>query len=266
LSVPTEPTFYIKFNPKIQVLITMLNINFAGKTNVGLKRSSNEDVFIIEGQKGFCLVADGLGGAAAGDIASRFFAEATVEVFHKAADLDEENVVMRIQESFRLAHDKIRDHIRENPLHDGMGCTAELLAFSDQGFVVGHLGDSRTYRFRDGHLKQLTHDHSLVQDQLDKGLIGEEKARRHPLRNVILKAVGIDEDLALDLIRGRTYPEDQFLLCSDGLTDMVEDVAIGNVFNSPIPAGKKVDQLIDLALAGGGKDNITVVLIEIKGS
>ena len=180
--------------------------------------------------------------------------------------MDEENVVMRIQESFRLAHEKIRDHASRNPLHKGMGCTAELLAFSDQGFVVGHLGDSRTYRFRNGNLKQLTHDHSLIQDQLDKGLIGEEKARRHPLRNVILKAVGIDEDLALDLIRGRTYPEDQFLLCSDGLTDMVDDVAIGNVFNSPIPAGKKVDQLIELALSGGGKDNITVVLIDIKGT
>jgi len=244
--------------------MTMLNINFAGKTNVGLKRSTNEDVFVIEGQRGFCLVADGLGGAAAGDLASRFFAEATVEVFRKAADLDEENVVMRIQESFRMAHDKIRDHVSKNPLHNGMGCTAELLAFSDQGFIVGHLGDSRTYRFRNGHLKQLTHDHSLVQDQIDKGLIGEEKARRHPLRNVILKAVGIDEDLALDLIRGRTYPEDQFLLCSDGLTDMVDDVDIGNVFNSPLPADKKVDRLIDLALSGGGKDNITVVLIDIN--
>ena len=244
----------------------MLNINFAGKTNVGLKRSANEDVFIIEGQRGFCLVADGLGGAAAGDLASRLFAEATVEVFRKSADLDEENVVRRIQESFRLAHDKIRDHVRKNPLHKGMGCTAELLAFSDQGFVVGHLGDSRTYRFRNGRLKQLTHDHSLVQDQIDKGLIGEEKARRHPLRNVILKAVGIDEHLSLDLIRGRTYPADQFLLCSDGLTDMVDDVDISNVFNSPLAADKKVNQLIDLALSGGGRDNITVVLIDIQES
>jgi len=244
----------------------MLNINFAGKTNIGLKRSSNEDAFVIEGQRGFCLVADGLGGAAAGDIASRLFAEATVEVFRKSTDLDEENVVSRIQESFRLAHDKIRDHVRENPLHKGMGCTAELLSFSDQGFVVGHMGDSRTYRFRDGRLKRLTHDHSLIQDQIDKGLIGEEKARRHPLRNVILKAVGIDENLSLDLIRGRTYPNDQFLLCSDGLTDMVDDVDISNVFNSPLSADKKVNQLIDLALSGGGKDNITVVLIDIQGS
>jgi serine/threonine protein phosphatase PrpC len=244
----------------------MLNINFAGKTNVGLKRSTNQDAFIIEGERAFCLVADGLGGAAAGDIASRFFAEATVEVFRKAADLGEENVVTRVQESFSRAHEKIRDHVTRNPLHKGMGCTAELMAFSDQGFVIGHLGDSRSYRFRNGQLKQLTHDHSLIQEQIDKGLITEEDARRHPLRNVILKAVGIDESLALDLIRGRTYPDDQFLLCSDGLTDMVDDIAIGSVINSPLPGDKKVDQLIDLALSGGGKDNITVVLIDIQGS
>jgi len=244
----------------------MLNINFVGKTNVGLKRSTNEDTFIIKGELGFCLVADGLGGAAAGELASRFFADATVDIFQQATDMNENKVVERIQNSFRLANDRIRDHVMRNPSHKGMGCTAELMAFSDQGFVIGHLGDSRTYRFRNGLLKQLTHDHSFIQEQVDKGLITEENARRHPLRNVILKAVGINESLALDLIRGRTYPEDQFLLCSDGLTDMVEDITIGKVFKLPIPANKKVDQLIELALSGGGKDNITVVFIGINGS
>ena len=244
----------------------MLNINFAGKTNIGLKRSANEDTFIIKGELGFCLVADGLGGAAAGELASRFFADATVDVFQQATDMIENKVVERIKNSFRLANDRIRDHVTRNPSHNGIRCTAELMVFSDQGFVIGHLGDSRAYRFRNGLLKQLTHDHSFIQEQIDKGLIAEENARRHPLRNVILKAVGINEILALDLIRGRTYPEDQFLLCSDGLTDMVEDITIGKVFKLPIPANKKVDQLIELALSGGGKDNITVVLIDIKGS
>ena len=178
----------------------------------------------------------------------------------------EKNVIERIQNSFRLANDRIQNHVERNPLHKGMGCTAELMAISDQGFVIGHLGDSRSYRFRNGQLKQLTHDHSLVQEQIDKGLISEEDARKHPLRNVILKAVGIHENLTLDLIRGRTYPEDQFILCSDGLTDMVEDTTIGRIFQSAIPADKKVDQFIELALSGGGKDNVTVVLVEIKES
>lgn len=244
----------------------MLNINFAGKTNVGLKRTANEDTFLIKGELGLCLVADGLGGAAAGELASRFFADATVEVFQQATDMIEENVVERIQNAFRLANERIRNHVEQNPEHKGMGCTAELMALSDQGFVIGHLGDSRAYRFRNGHLKQLTHDHSFIQEQIDKGLIAKENARKHPLRNVILKAVGINESMALDLIRGRTYPEDQFLLCSDGLTDMVEDKTIGEVFDSAIPVNKKVDRLIDLALSGGGKDNVTVVLIDIKGS
>ncbi len=244
----------------------MLNINFTGKTNVGLKRSANEDTFLIKKEMGFCLVADGLGGAAAGEQASHLFAEAALEVFQHANDLIEENVVERIQHTFRLANEKIRDHVEKNPAHKGMGCTADMMALSDQGFVVGHLGDSRTYRFRDGRLKQLTHDHSLIQDQIDRGLIAEETARQHPLRNVILKAVGIDEDPALDIIRGRTCPNDQFLLCSDGLTDMVEDDALGDVLRSPASASEKIDQLIDLALAGGGKDNITVVLMDIEES
>ena len=244
----------------------MLNINFTGKTDVGLKRSANEDKFVIKGELGFCLVADGLGGAAAGELASRFFADATVDVFKQATDMIEKNVVERIQNSFRLANDRIQNHVKQNPLHKGMGCTAELMAFSDRGFVIGHLGDSRSYRFRNGLLKQLTHDHSLIQEQIDTGLIAAEDARKHPLRNVILKAVGINESLALDLIRGRIYPEDQFILCSDGLTDMVEDITIGRIFQSAIPADKKVDQLIELALSGGGKDNITVVLIDIKES
>jgi protein phosphatase len=244
----------------------MLNINFAGKTNVGLKRSANEDTFVIKGEMGFCLVADGLGGAAAGELASRFFAEASLEVFQHTGDLTEKHVVERIQNSFQLANEKIREHVEKNPAHKGMGCTADLMALSDQGFVLGHLGDSRTYRFRDGQLKQLTHDHSLIQDQIDRGLIAEEKARQHPLRNVILKAVGIDEDLALDIIRGRTYPHDQFLLCSDGLTDMVDDAALEEVLRTQVPAQQKIDRLIDLALSGGGKDNITVVLVEIEES
>ena len=242
----------------------MLNINFAGKSDVGLKRSANEDTFVIKGELGFCLVADGLGGAAAGELASRFFADAALEIFEQATDMIEKNVVERIQNSFRLANDRIQNHIKRNPSHKGMGCTAELMAFSDQGFVIGHLGDSRSYRFRNGFLKQLTHDHSLVQEQIDKGFIAEEDARKHPLRNVILKAVGINESLALDLIRGRIYPQDQFILCSDGLTDMVEDTTIRRIFQSAIPAEKKVDQFIELALSGGGKDNITVVLIEIS--
>jgi protein phosphatase len=244
----------------------MLSFDFYGKTDVGRKRSNNEDTFLINGERGFCLVADGLGGAAAGELASRIFAETTTQVFRSATEQAEKGVIERVQNSYSLAHENILDHVQRNPLHKGMGCTAELLAISDQGFVVGHLGDSRTYRFRQGRLKQLTHDHSLIQDQIDKGIIAPENARGHPLRNVILKAVGISDNLALDLIRGRTYPEDQFLLCSDGLTDLVNDDQIHKVLQSAADHHhhQKADQLINMALSGGGNDNITVVLVSVR--
>ena len=243
----------------------MLSYNYYGKTDVGLKRSNNEDTFLIDGERGFCLVADGLGGAAAGELASRIFAETAAQAFQLATDLDEKGVIERVQNTFRLAHERILHHVQENPSHKGMGCTAELMAISDQGFVVGHLGDSRTYRFRQGRLKQLTHDHSLIQDHVDKGVLRPENARGHPFRNVILKAVGISDNLALDLIRGRTKSEDQFLLCSDGLTDLVDDEQIHEVLQSAADHHhQRADQLINMALSNGGSDNITVVLVEVR--
>ena len=144
-----------------------------------------------------------------------------------------------------------------------MGCTAELMAFSGDKFILGHMGDSRTYRLKNGQLKQLSQDHSLVQEQLDKGLITPEEARKHTMKNVILRAVGVDETPALDLVRGNLSAGDLFLLCSDGLTDMVEDADILAVLASTAPLTQKAEKLIELAKSAGGHDNITVVLIEI---
>ena len=146
-----------------------------------------------------------------------------------------------------------------------MGCTAELLVFLDHGYVLGHVGDSRTYLFRSGQLKRLTNDHSVVQSQLDQGLINAAEARKHPMRNVILRAVGTNEVLAFDLIRGRIQLGDLFLLCSDGLTDMVEDGVLREVLAADLPLLQKVDQLVDLANSAGGHDNITVILGEVAG-
>ena len=141
-----------------------------------------------------------------------------------------------------------------------MGCTAELLAFSDKGFVLGHIGDSRTYRLRNGQLQQLTQDHTLVQQQVDDGLISRDKAKNHPLRNVILRAVGLNEQLALDLIRGKIISGDLFLLCSDGLTDMIQDDQIQEILCRDMDIHGKVDKLIETAKAAGGDDNVTIVM------
>jgi protein phosphatase len=249
----------LKLNKRI-----MLRINFSGKTDVGLKRPINEDTYRIEPELGLCLVADGLGGEAAGDFASRIFSETIAEVFEHSKNSSEREIVEQVQASFRSANENILAHVRKNPHHKGMGCTAELMAFCNEGFVLGHMGDSRTYRLRKGLLKQLTQDHSFVQDQVNKRLLTSEIARKHPLRHVILRAVGINEQLALDLIRGRAYPKDQFLLCSDGLTDMVDDFQIQKTLSASMTLNQKVDNLIEMALAAGGIDNITMVLVETQ--
>ncbi len=242
----------------------MPEINFVGKSDTGLKRTNNEDSFMVRSELGFCLVADGMGGAAAGEIASRIFAETTLELFSNSGGRSEKETIELVQRVFIFANKKILLHVKKNPHHKGMGCTAELMAFSDKGFVVGHMGDSRTYCLRDGQLKQLTLDHSLVQNQIDQGLLTPAEARNHPLRNVILRAVGIKQHLALDLVRGITFSGDLFLLCSDGLTDMIDDNKIRNILYSTSTLLQKVEKLIKSANAAGGSDNITVVLFEIK--
>ena len=141
-----------------------------------------------------------------------------------------------------------------------MGCTADLLAFSQGSFIIGHVGDSRTYRLKNSTLKQLTKDHSLVQEQLDQGLISPEEARRHAMRNVILRAVGVNVTVALDILKGKKNPGDLFLLCSDGLTDMVGDPAVFSALSADGNLSEKSAALIQLAKQAGGKDNVTVVL------
>ena len=217
----------------------------------------------MDDEKGYFLVADGMGGAAAGEIASRIFAETAREILGSEPIHSENEAIDIIQKTFSVSNGKILTHIKENPAHAGMGCTAELLALTPQGFVLGHIGDSRTYRLRDGVLKQLTKDHSLVQEQIDRGLITRQEAKNHTSRNVILRAVGTGSQLALDIIRGRVYAEDQFLLCSDGLTDLVDDEAIFVILNAEGPLAEKVNKLVSQAKEAGGNDNITVVLSQI---
>jgi len=240
----------------------MVKIESIGKTDVGLIRKNNEDAFCVHLENGFYLVADGMGGAAAGEYASKIFVEAAIETFSSINTGIEEEIIEKIQRSFWAANSKILEHTKKNPQHKGMGCTAELLAFSDGRFILGHMGDSRTYQFRNSQFKQLTKDHSLIQDQIDQGLIEADQAISHSMRNVILRAVGVDENLELDIIRGNAFAGDLYLLCSDGLTDMVDDTSIAKVLSTQAGLTNKVEMLIDLAISAGGKDNITVVLAE----
>ena len=241
----------------------MLKVNSFGQSDIGLKRSNNEDALILKPELGLWSVADGMGGAAAGELASQIFAATALEVFSKGRGQSEQETFALVQKTFRLANEGIRQHVKENQNHQGMGCTAELITFHDQTYILGHVGDSRTYLFRQGKLRQLTRDHSVVQDQIDQGLITPAEARKHSLRNVILRAVGVDEVIAVDFIRGKSFAGDLFLICSDGLTDLVDDLPIQETLSLPLLLVQKGEKLIELANAAGGPDNITVILCEI---
>jgi protein phosphatase len=236
---------------------------FAGQTDIGRKRKNNEDTFFISADMNYCLAADGIGGAAAGGLASKTFAESTIETFTGITNRSGKEIKYRVQKAFHLANDNIRKHVSQNPEHEGMGCTAELLAFSDDGFILGHIGDSRTYCLRKGQLQQLTQDHTVVQKQLEAGLISPDKAKQHPFRNVIFRSVGLTKEPEFDLLRGEARPEDLFLLCSDGLTDMVPDDQISDILCSANDIHRRVEELVEAANFAGGKDNITVVLVTV---
>lgn len=231
-----------------------------GKSDVGLRRTNNEDSFVIERKLGVAVLADGMGGAAAGELASRLFTSAALEVFSSTGLTAGSDILEPIEKSFTLANRKILDHVKENPQHKGMGCTAELLAFGNSSYSLGHVGDSRTYLLRDGRLMQLTRDHSFVQDLLDKGVITPDEARGHRFRHVILRAVGTAESLSVDLMKGEVALGDVFLQCSDGLTDMVQDDRILQILSMPEALEVRVEKLIEAANAAGGQDNVTVIL------
>ena len=237
---------------------------FAGKTDIGHVRSKNEDHYLISPEHIFCAVADGMGGAAAGEIASQFFIDTASEILSENFSRSEDEVSYRVKKIFSFANERILEYANKNPGHEGMGCTAELLAFYDKGFILGHIGDSRTYLFRKGYLKQITKDHTIIQQQVEAGIISPENTKNHPLRNVLIQAVGHNKELSLDIFRGDIFHEDLFLLCSDGLTDMLDTDQIEEIIRSDIDIDRKATELIDWSKKAGGSDNITVVIVTIK--
>jgi len=239
-----------------------MKIKALGITDVGLKRTNNEDAFVARPDLGFWAVADGMGGAAAGEVASRIFVETAAEAF--ASHSTEETQVERVKSAFTMANKRMLDHVAAHPGHAGMGCTAEILAVAGDEVIIGHVGDSRTYRLRGGELKQLTQDHSLVQEQINKGIISAAEARTHSMRNVILRAVGTKETVELDILKGKGLPGDIFLLCSDGLTDMIDDAEVLSCMDPGQGLETIAHRLVERAKAAGGKDNITVVLVGME--
>ncbi len=250
-----------------------MRIRYAAKTDVGMKRSHNEDYFsLIEDEKMF-LVADGMGGHASGEVASKLSAEVISEFYQHSKDMDAtwpfrydpslsypEN---RMVAAIRLANARIFDTAQKNPNLRGMGTTIVGVMFVGEYAYVAHVGDSRCYRVADGKIEQLTRDHSLLEDYKDaRPDMSEEEAKNFPHKNVITRALGMRDTVVVDIAKYQVNDGDMFLLCSDGLSGMVTDEVINKSVNDAGNLEEAVAELIDGANRNGGNDNITAMLIQ----
>ena len=242
----------------------MVKLISAAATDIGLLRSNNEDAYLIMPEAGVFAISDGMGGAAAGEIASRYFIETAQAVFRGRAPSSSETNNQLVRKIFRRSNERIFEHTAQYPDDEGMGCTGDLLVFDGDRYVVGHAGDSRIYVLRDGILRQLTKDHSFVQRLVDSGTLTPEEAKHHPRKNIIMQALGIDPSVSFDILEGAGLNHDIFLLCTDGLTDMVADSAIQHILASSLSIQQKVNELMAAAIAAGGRDNVTVILCELN--
>jgi len=235
----------------------------AGRTDVGVVRSGNEDAYLMLPNHGVFIVADGMGGHAAGEVAS----EMAVQIVGKSL----EGLVGRPENE---ASDIIRRGIvdangaifqRTLVEHDkrGMGTTVTSMVINGDRYLLGQVGDSRAYVMRDEQLLQITKDHSYVQEQVDAGYLTPEQARTHPYSNVITRCVGANADVVPDVYGGTLREGDIFLLASDGLTGMLEDEELLTIMTQGRPPGELVDRLIAEANRRGGLDNITVIIVRV---
>jgi PPM family protein phosphatase len=238
----------------------------AGATDVGRVRAHNEDSFLIDAQRGVFLVADGMGGHAAGEIASAIASEAVGAALRQGVDgglgAAELGVVMR--ECIQQAHRSILNYSATKPETRGMGTTMTALVVCDDGaFRLGHIGDSRCYVLRDGELEQLSRDHTWVQREVDAGRLTPMGARRHHLSHVLSRALGADSLDEPDVYSGTLLPGDLVLLCTDGLTGMLTDRLLRRILTRDAALHELVADLILGANERGGRDNITAVLVKV---
>lgn len=249
----------------------------AGETNVGMKRTHNEDAFEVIDDERLYLVADGMGGHASGEVASKMAID-TLREFFKATSADpeatwpykmdkargyEEN---RLITGIKLANLRIHESAAREPKLRGMGTTLVSILVIDEGVLIAHVGDSRVYRIRDGKMEQLTDDHSLLNDYIKMKRLTEEEIANFPHKNVIVRALGMKDTVKVDTRLDHPQPGDVYILCSDGLCGPVTDEEILDVAGGTNDLKQGAARLIERANANGGPDNITVVLAKWIGA
>lgn len=247
-----------------------MSFEFFSATDTGRARSNNEDSVALDESAGLAVLADGMGGYNAGEVASGMLtafirselgrwlqeasASATEQEVRRAMDICVDNANRAI---FQAAN--------ANPQYAGMGTTLVLSVFRDMRLLVGHVGDSRAYRFRAGRLTQITRDHSLLQEQIDAGLITAEQAAFSSNKNLVTRAVGVEDSVVLETHVHELHPGDLILMCSDGLSDMLDDASIERVLQAHDALAAAGAALIDAANQAGGRDNIAVILARVQG-
>ncbi len=253
-------------------------IRSAGLSDIGRRRKSNEDSFAISEDGTLFIVADGMGGHAAGEVASRLAVESierhisgtdprkepTLPASFRSPGIDEVSLpapARRVLNAIRLANQEIVRSVRKDSSMRGMGTTVVIAYVHGSRAYIGSVGDSRAYVVRDQSLRQLTSDHTLVNEQVRAGALSSQEARHHPARNILTRAVGSQEEVEADLVEWDLRPGDILLLCSDGLTTMAEDADIlKTVLTHPDDPEAASRALVELANDRGGDDNVTVVL------
>ena len=252
--------------------MTILAIEATSDT--GCVREHNEDNFGYDAGMGLAVLADGMGGYKAGEVAS---AIAITSLVHTVIQIKggEEKVDLnglQYEESailYRALHQanlQVYDSAHDNNAHRGMGTTVSAAWFHDSKVSIAHIGDSRIYRYRDYRLELLTTDHTVVQELVDHGFYTQEEARKSEQRNIVTRALGIDPAVEIDIYDYDVRQGDIYMLCSDGLTDMVDDLDIANIIRrSSTDLRYGTSELVNKALDNGGKDNVTVIMVRVDG-
>jgi PPM family protein phosphatase len=239
-----------------------LGIQCGARTDQGKVRPSNEDSYIANIDSKIFAVADGMGGHAAGEIASRMTAEKVQEVLSQGKpDSGMESLLLR---AVYDANATVHEAQKAQPAYRGMGSTLTLLTFSKNTYYIAQVGDSRAYLFRKNVLEQLTQDHSLIWPLYKNGIITKDELARNPRKNLITRSIGTQLQVEADLEHGPAFKGDLFLLCSDGLTDVLTDNDISRILSADRENPQDLsDRLIEAANSGGGPDNITAVIVHL---
>jgi PPM family protein phosphatase len=241
-----------------------VHFSCAARTDVGVVRSGNEDNYLMLSDRGVFIVADGMGGHAAGEVASEMAVRIISREIGSLRGVTDEQAGERIQRAIVSANEAIFERTLSEHDKRGMGTTTTVLALLPGRYLVGQVGDSRAYLLRNGTFLQLTKDHSYVQEQVDAGLLTPEQARVHPYSNVITRCVGAGSEVVPDLYFGTLNAGDVLLLASDGLTGMLEDEQLVRILEAGEGPQSWVDRMIAEANRRGGLDNITAIIVKIE--